>query len=130
MLNDDEHLLVCLMEEAAEVQQDCAKILRFGVGDFNPDDPEKRSNVQRLYEEIIQLTTIVDMMKDNQYFFRAGVDKDVLSKLLIHERMARKRRRVLQYMDYARERGTLGNGIRKSNCLPPQGGPSDCPESR
>ena len=51
-------LLVCLMEEAAEVQQRAAKALRFGVEEIQPGQPY--SNLRRLLTEIGDFDAVVE----------------------------------------------------------------------
>lgn len=57
MINDNfrEHLLVVLMEECAEVQQACSKILRFGGSEANRMD---------LFHEWNDLLATTEMIRD------------------------------------------------------------------
>ena len=54
-MNRVEYLLVCLMEECAEVQQAAAKALRFGLTDQNLDD---------LYGEYVDVAAVFGMLAD------------------------------------------------------------------
>lgn len=48
-------LLVRVMEEASELIQCAAKILRFGPTSFHPDDPEKKTNIRLFRREVMDL---------------------------------------------------------------------------
>ena len=63
-MNSKEHLLVCLMEEAAEVQKAASKLLRFGPCEYSPVDPEMIPNREALAREIYDLKTLVEMLKE------------------------------------------------------------------
>lgn len=54
--------LIRLMEECSEVQQEAAKILRFGFDSFQPEDPTRELNRDRLRREMIDLKVAWDMM--------------------------------------------------------------------
>lgn len=56
-----EYLLICLMEEAAEVQQIAAKALRFGLGNHHPDHPET-TNAAEIRRELLDLDAIHTML--------------------------------------------------------------------
>lgn len=47
----EEELLVRLMEECAELQQACAKVLRWGWESVNPDDVMDGTNRDRFHRE-------------------------------------------------------------------------------
>ncbi len=95
MINDVQHLLVCLAEECSEVQKDIMKSLRFGLDDHYPDEIE--TNAERISIELNDLIAIVEML--SVY--------GVLTNIGDEEAIQRKKRKVLQYMQYARERGSL-----------------------
>lgn len=90
-----EYLLVCLMEECAEIQKEASKILRFGLGDFDPNDKEKKSNIVRLAEEITDLKGILIMLN--------------LENILLEFNTlpTEKIKKVKKYMDYSKEKGIL-----------------------
>lgn len=52
-------ILICMMEEAAEVQQRAAKALRFGLDEVQPGQP--LTNAERLAQEIGDLDAIIAM---------------------------------------------------------------------
>lgn len=92
-MNKTEHLLVCLAEECAEVQQAVAKALRFGLDDgYEPG----RTNAGDIMKELDDLIGVAEMLQDERAlknFNRAGI--------------AAKKERVFRWMKYAEERGTL-----------------------
>lgn len=55
-----EHLIACLIEECAEVQQACTKIQRFG-GQGHYDNGE--SNLDALYNELQDLLAVIDLCR-------------------------------------------------------------------
>lgn len=65
MLNVDEYLLVCLSEECAECAE-CAKeadkTLRFGPEAYDPSDPEKKRNIDRLIEEYYHIQAVMELL--------------------------------------------------------------------
>ena len=58
-----ENLLVIAMEEAAEVQQELSKVLRFGINNYHPDDPSL-SNGRRVMYEFNQLKAVISLLQD------------------------------------------------------------------
>ena len=62
-MNEIEHLLVCLIEECAEVQHATAKALRFGLNDCHP----KRDNIPShvlISHECIDLIAIIKLLEE------------------------------------------------------------------
>jgi hypothetical protein len=59
MTVEQRELLVCLFEEAAEVTQIIAKILRFGIDSGHPRDG---NNTDRLHTEIGDFLGVVDRL--------------------------------------------------------------------
>ena len=92
-MNVQEHLLVCLAEECAEVQHAITKILRFGLADTKPGT--NRTNQYRLHEELCDLITIVKMLKDSQ----------VVTGHIVPSR--EKEDKVLDHIIIARRTGTI-----------------------
>jgi NTP pyrophosphatase (non-canonical NTP hydrolase) len=76
-----------VMEEAAEVIQACAKILRHGNHSRNPDVENSLTNKEHLSHELGQLMCVVDLMTN--YF--------ELDDGLIHDGYAAKERSLLEY---------------------------------
>ena len=62
MDDDKRYLYVCLIEEASEVIKDASKILRFGENNYQPEDPNKKTNLDRLKEEVADLRSILALL--------------------------------------------------------------------
>jgi len=94
-----EHLLVCLAEECAEVQKEITKILRFGLND-KPIESLGGKNLEpnsvRLHREVVDVLAVIDMLMDEGLIEDVDV-KDVEAK----------QERVEKYMKYAHEKGML-----------------------
>jgi len=60
-MNKTEHILACIIEECAEVQQAATKALRFGLEDRYPDRPPNTSNRQDIISELADLRAVMDM---------------------------------------------------------------------
>lgn len=97
MMNKTEYLLVCLMEEAAEIQQIASKCLRFGLDNWHPDHPET-DNLTELQRELTDFDAIRYLLCRN----------DVVRKEYsgVWE-MTPKIQKVQHYMDVSRDCGTL-----------------------
>jgi len=95
-MNHTEHLLTCLAEECAEVQQAISKALRFGLDDVNPN--AGITNANDIGREFIDVVAVMEMLVDS------GVIKLPPNRLA---RTEQKKSRVNQWMAYAEERGTL-----------------------
>ena len=66
-MTKQEHLLVLLMEECAEVSQRASKILRFGLKDKDGSEPgQPYTNEQRLHFEVNDLLAILDMVYEGK----------------------------------------------------------------
>ena len=97
-MNKTEHLLTCLMEECAEIQKAAAKALRFGLDDHAPNSDS--TNAEDISTEIIDLLAVIEMLKEEK----------IIPEIRQHNAdslIARKKEKVNQYMDYAKERGTM-----------------------
>lgn len=80
MLNKTEHLLTCLSEECAEIQQLCSKALRFGLDSYHPDDLEMLQNIHKLKLEINDLFAVVDYLERLGLWDAQVYDTDLLIK--------------------------------------------------
>lgn len=95
-MNHTEHLLTCLAEECAEVQQAIAKALRFGLDDGYPG--AGATNAQDIGREFIDVVAVMEMLVDT------GVIKLPPNRLA---RTEQKKSRVNEWMAYAEQHGTL-----------------------
>ncbi len=93
---EKEHLLVCLAEECAEVQQAVAKALRFGLNDGYPGGDT--TNAEDVSIEFTELFAVVEMCRER------GIISEPVKGLSIFRT---KQERVKEYMKYARSTGAL-----------------------
>lgn len=94
-MNKTEHLLTCLAEEAAEIQQAACKALRFGLDDGHPE--RTTTNAQDIAKEFIEIVAVVQLLEA----------EGAIEKLGNIEAIKEKKAKILHYMDYAKKRGTL-----------------------
>lgn len=92
MLNDTEHMLVCMAEECSEITQIISKTLRFGLHSTY----KEQTNIERLSAEVNDFMGTLEMLIDT------GLEINISM-----EAIAAKRKKILMYMDVARECGTL-----------------------
>lgn len=59
-----EYLLTCASEECIEVSKEVHKGLRFGLEDFNPDDPEEKPNKLLIALEYIDMIAAFELLKE------------------------------------------------------------------
>jgi NTP pyrophosphatase (non-canonical NTP hydrolase) len=86
-MTEEQHLLVILAEECAEVAHRASKAIRFGMDEVQPG--QKATNRERLEEELADLRTAAEL-------------------LALHvEFSVEKAEKINKFMAYARERGTL-----------------------
>lgn len=90
-----DHLISCVGEECGEIQQVVGKIGRFGILDINPTT--KKTNWVELRKEVHDLVAVFEMLCDE---FDRVPDLD-------RQLIERKKKRVIKYMEYAREQGQL-----------------------
>ena len=95
-MNKTEHLLACLIEECAEIQKVAAKALRFGLDDNAPDEPTL-SNSESIANECTDLLAIMEMLES----------ENIIPPFQTPQSIQIKKDKVIKYMEYARERGTL-----------------------
>lgn len=89
-MNRDEHLLVILIEECAEVAHEVSKALRFGMAEVMPG--QALTNRERILRELNDLWAMVEMTGLQQ------VDREAVE---------RKKIKVREYMEYAATCGTV-----------------------
>jgi hypothetical protein len=97
-VNTVEHLLVCLMEECAEVQQAASKCLRFGLDDKYPE--RNSTNREDLLNELVDLDAIAEMLQ-------AAKVVGSYTNLDYAMRVRRKKQKVAHWMAYACQQGVL-----------------------
>lgn len=105
-MTEQEHLLVCLMEECSEVQKACAKALRFGLDDTYRSDHEMNlpkwdlTPRQEVRHELNDLNGVVALLRNHGVLPTELEHSDDLEETA-------KVQKVEKLMDYAREQGTL-----------------------
>ena len=95
-MNRTEHLLTCLAEECAEVQQAVAKALRFGLDDGYPGTT--RTNADDIAKELNDVLAVAALLQEE------GVN---LFGMFNKQHTIEKQAKVQHYMEYAEQRGTL-----------------------
>lgn len=95
-MNQTEHLLCCLAEEANEVAHRVSKALRFGLAEIQDGQP--LTNAERISQEFHDMLAIVELLEE------AGV----ITRSSDWHAIDRKKAKVCFYMDYAEKCGTLG----------------------
>ena len=64
MTEREKYLLICLMEEAAEIQQACSRSLRFGLDSSHPNG--EKTLGKEITTEIADLLGVVSLLVDNK----------------------------------------------------------------
>lgn len=93
-MNKQEHLLVVLSEECAEISKEVSKALRFGLEDHEPNSHE--SNRERITKEIADFIGVVEMLYDYKIVKRPQLFD-----------IEEKKKKVEKYMQYAQSVGAL-----------------------
>lgn len=96
-MNRQEHLLVILSEECAELSKEVSKALRFGLNDSEPGKQE--TNAQRIVSEFNDLVAVFRMLTENNIF-----NPD---ELLNDKSINAKKAKVEKYLKYSKSVGTL-----------------------
>ena len=91
-----QHLLICLAEECAEVAQRASKALRFGLQEIQPG--QHLTNAERLADEAIDLQAVLKMLTDGKHL-DLGVDARRRTDLKIAK--------VCEFLRYSKSQGTL-----------------------
>jgi NTP pyrophosphatase (non-canonical NTP hydrolase) len=95
-MNTTEHLLTCLAEECAELQQAISKALRFGLQDRYPGS--NTTNAQDIAKESIEVLALIELLQEQGIISKPRGTKDMVNA---------KRNRVNEYMKYAKTTGAL-----------------------
>lgn len=64
-MNTTQFLLNKVSQEASELIKDCTKTAMFGVNSVDPNDPEQKSNLQRIAEEFHDVVAAFELLMDN-----------------------------------------------------------------
>ena len=92
-MKHSEHLLICLIEECAEVQKAASKALRFGLDDGYPGSG--RTNRQDIEKELLDVISICQILADKsiiRQFHQTEIDAALMDK----------RDKINHWLDYAR----------------------------
>jgi NTP pyrophosphatase (non-canonical NTP hydrolase) len=95
----EEHLLLCLAEECAEVAQRVSKALRFGLSEVQAGQP--LTNAQRIREELNDLLSVETILVDEGIIPDLGPDFTAVAKA--------KMAKIEKYFAISREQGTLSS---------------------
>lgn len=87
MMNKIGYLLVCLMEEAAEIQQAAANALMFGLANHHPE--RNTTNCIELSKEIGDLNAVVEMLNAEHAIDTSEMLRSALRKAEKVERFMR-----------------------------------------
>ena len=68
-----EGILLNIMEEASEVIQIASKCMRFGMYNYNPNDPESLRNYKLLGQELGNLSYMIEMLVREHPDFEAFI---------------------------------------------------------
>ena len=94
MMNLLQHLLVKLSEESSEITKEAMKMVLFGPGDHNPNDPNKISNLERIYRELDDFQAVIQMLNNTGFGYKPN-ERNILDKKV----------KVLKYLEYSIARG-------------------------
>jgi hypothetical protein len=92
-----EYLLICLIEECAEVQKVATKCLRFGLKNHHPNRPNI-NNQAELNKELLDIDAIRYMLSDSATIFRSHIDPAIYNDKI---------EKVKKYMGVSKEIGIL-----------------------
>lgn len=97
-MNITEHLMQCLQEEAGEIIVHSSKGNRFGNDDGYPGS--STTNAEDVAKEIQELIAVKEMLESNGIIPK-------LTNEQAQEIRDNKKARVVEWMDYAKQRNTL-----------------------
>jgi hypothetical protein len=80
MSDYERELLVCLVEECAEIQKDACKGLRFGLDDHHPELTE--TNRTLIARELGDLLCVLDLLVENGTLHPDEIDAGMQAKRL------------------------------------------------
>lgn len=97
MISENDHLLVCLAEECAEVAHRVSKALRFGLEEIQPGQP--LTNARRIVNELMDLFVVANMCD--------GAGLISMETPFCDEEIDAKKAKVEKFMIYAESVGAL-----------------------
>jgi hypothetical protein len=89
----EEHLLVILAEECAEISKEAAKALRFGLEHVGPG--QNLTNAEKIKNEVADFTAVLTMLKLRHV------------PLVFEAQIEDKMRKVEHFLEYSKQCGTL-----------------------
>lgn len=92
----EEHLLLCLAEECAEVAQRVSKALRFGLSEIQPAQP--LTNAERVVDEFHDLFAVATLLEAERI-----IGHIVPTEATVNAKAAK----IERYFAISREQGTL-----------------------
>jgi hypothetical protein len=81
-----DYLLICLMEECAEVAQRASKAIRFGIDGVQEGNP--LNNSERIMVEYCDFIAVVEMLQD----------EGAIARIKTRREIEKKKRKVEKYM--------------------------------
>ena len=89
-MNRNDHLLVILSEECAEVAKECCKALRFGLDDYSPES--NVTNREKIRSELTDLFAVAELL----------LDADIISEYIDSDGIEKKIKKVEKYLEYSK----------------------------
>jgi NTP pyrophosphatase (non-canonical NTP hydrolase) len=102
-MNRQEYLLTCLSEELGEVAQCVGKIQRFGLMDKYKAGAE--TNDISLVKEMNDVIAVMELVVDELQLIGYDDSAAIMAK----------KKKLIKYMQYSRDRGTLQDEIPSTN---------------
>jgi len=93
-MTEREHLLTIVAEECNETAQRCSKAVRFGLSEIQPGQTLR--NDERIIEEFNDLVGAMEELFDKP-----------INEIIDRDKVIKKKRKILEYMDYAEQQGTI-----------------------
>lgn len=93
-LSREQHLLIILSEECAEVQHKVSKALRFGLDDHEPE--KSITNAEEIAKELGDISGVLAML----------VEENILPTIS-SSHITNKKIKIEMFLNYSKTRGTL-----------------------
>ena len=94
-MNKTEYLLICLIEECAEIQQAATKALRFGLNNGHPS--RRNTNADDIAKECCDLIAIIELLEEEK----------IINGMTNIQNIKHKKKKMKHYMNYSRGLGIL-----------------------